>query len=238
MFLVGFLSVSFLSKVKLLVAGAVIALIGFSFLPGVLKARYSTMVSDDVVYGDDVTSDIQESARLSSGSRKELLKGGVILTAKNPLFGVGMGNFAAASNERSLLEKRHQDWSVSHNSYVQLSSETGVPGLIFYALAMAFAWLRTGFVIKRANVSTEWGELSRVALCLRLGLVGLFVLMFFGSIAYENYFPCFAGLAVALEWASRQLLIKESAAVPSIQARPLTGLNPRLARRQNQPLPV
>jgi hypothetical protein len=68
--------------------------------------------------------------------------------------------------------------------------------------------------------------------------VGLFVLMFFGSIAYENYFPCFAGLAVALEWASRQLLIKESAAVPSIQARPLTGLNPRLARRQNQPLPV
>ena len=170
-------------------------------------------------------------------SRKELLKGGIIMTLKNPLFGVGMGNFAAASNERSLLEHNHTDWSVSHNSYVQLSSETGVPGLIFYAMAMVFAWLRTGFVMKRANLSTEWAELARAGLCLRLGLTAVFVLMFFGSIAYQNYFPCFAGLAVALEFSTRQVL-RESAAVPAMPVLPSMGLKPRLARGQNQPLPV
>jgi hypothetical protein len=92
--------------------------------------------------------------------------------------------------------------------------------------------------MKRAKVSTEWAELARVALFLRLGLVGLFVLMFFGSIAYENYFPCFAGLAVGLEWSAKQLLLKQSTAVPSSPGRPLMGLNPRLGRGQNQPLPV
>jgi O-antigen ligase len=237
MFLGLVLSVSFLSKVKLLVAGAAIFLIAFGILPNVLKARYSTLISDQVVFGDDVSYDVQASARLSAVSRKDLLKAGFIMTARNPIFGVGMGNFAAAANERSLAELRHMNWSVSHNSYLQLSSETGILGLLLYAMSMVFAWRATRFVTKRAQISPEWAELARIALCLRLGLLGLFVLMFFGSIAYESYYPCFAGLVVSLEWCTKQLLQTEAAAMAPVR-QPAMGVKPRLARGHSQPLPV
>jgi O-antigen ligase len=179
---------------------------------------------------------VQDSARRSTMSRRALLLRGAVMTAKHPVFGVGMGNFAPASNE-NLKTGQRMDWGVSHNSYVQISSETGIPGLLFYGLAMAFSWFRTRAIKKRAWVSAEWAELARIALGLRAGMLGLFILMFFGCLAYDFYFPCFAGLAVALEWSARNLMKQESVVVPYQRVAPPQDVKPRLPRG-HQPLPV
>jgi hypothetical protein len=79
--------------------------------------------------------------------------------------------------------------------------------------------------------------LARIALGLRAGMLGLFILMFFGCLAYDFYFPCFAGLAVALEWSARNLMKQESVVVPYQRVAPPQDVKPRLPRG-HQPLPV
>ena len=163
------------------------------------------------------------------------------MTAKHPIFGVGMGNFAPASNE-NVKSGQRGDWGVTHNSYLQISSETGTPGLAFYALAMMLSWYKAKHVRKRAGFGPEWAELARIALGLRVGLLGLLVLMFFGSLAYNFYFPCFAGLVVALEFCSNQLMAKEAAAAAAAAAgrtEAVAGGPRKLSRGgYKQPLPA
>jgi hypothetical protein len=58
--------------------------------------------------------------------------------------------------------------------------------------------------------------------------------MFFGSLAYDFYFPCFAGLAVGLEWCAKELMQKDSATA----MRPPSVAEPKLPRGYKQPLPA
>ncbi len=77
--------------------------------------RIRSLVSNDVrVYGD------------AKGPRAELLVKSLIITAKRPLFGVGPGNFASYTGL----------WKVTHNTYTELSSESGIPALILFLLVI------------------------------------------------------------------------------------------------------
>jgi O-antigen ligase len=240
-FVLLLLEVSLVNKVKLLVGGCLMLLLIMGFLTRDLKARYGTLFSDDLVYGDEHTFEVQDSARRSTIGRRNLLLRGAVMTAKHPIFGVGMGNFAPASNE-NVKSGQRGDWGVTHNSYLQISSETGIPGLAFYALAMMLSWYKAKHVRKRAGFGPEWAELARIALGLRVGLLGLLVLMFFGSLAYNFYFPCFAGLVVALEFCSNQLMAKEAAAAAAAAAgrtEAVAGGPRKLSRGgYKQPLPA
>ena len=63
----------------------------------------------------------------SLDARRELLTESIRVTMHHPLFGVGPGNFQAYT----------QSWHVTHNTYTELSSETGLPGLgLFLAILL------------------------------------------------------------------------------------------------------
>jgi|GEM_PF-7051475 len=65
----------------------------------------------------------------SAVARIELMRAGFVSTIKNPVFGLGLGNFAVTWKD--VL------WNPStHNLFLKVSSETGVPGLILFIAAL------------------------------------------------------------------------------------------------------
>jgi hypothetical protein len=77
--------------------------------------RIKSLVSNDVsVYGN------------AKEARGELLVKSLVTTATHPLFGVGPGQFASYSGL----------WRVTHNTYSEISSESGIPALILFLLVL------------------------------------------------------------------------------------------------------
>jgi len=77
--------------------------------------RIKSIVSNDVqVYGD------------AKEERYELLVESLKITARRPIFGVGAGQFASYSGM----------WQPTHNTYTELSSESGIPALVLFLLVI------------------------------------------------------------------------------------------------------
>jgi len=51
------------------------------------------------------------------------------LTFEHPILGVGPGEFMDAEAEEAAVAGKKAMWHFTHNSYTELSSETGLPGL-------------------------------------------------------------------------------------------------------------
>jgi O-antigen ligase len=101
-------------------------------MPGSYSSRLLTIL--------DTKSDETGSAQ----ERRALLDRAISLAVKRPIIGVGMSNFPIYSvNQR-----------VAHNSYLEISAELGLAGLIAY-LILIFAPLRTCRAIER---ETKPGE--------------------------------------------------------------------------------
>jgi putative inorganic carbon (hco3(-)) transporter len=125
----------------------------------------------------------------SSTARTELLKRSLLVAARHPFVGIGMGNFHFVS--------LHDQ--VSHNAYTQVSAELGVAALVFYVLLMVTP-------IKRLRIiENETFEQSRkqatsyyLAIGLQASIIGYMVSSFFLSVAYLWYIYYLVGFAVAL----------------------------------------
>jgi O-antigen ligase len=115
------------------------------------------------------------AAYASAKIRQEVFWRSVEVTKEHPLFGVGPGNFMQVSNS----------WHVAHNSFTQISSEGGVPALIFYVLIL---W--SGFVNIRATRRFAQGQRQGILLAkgLHASLAGYVVGSCFLSVPYA-FFP-------------------------------------------------
>jgi probable O-glycosylation ligase (exosortase A-associated) len=119
----------------------------------------------------------------------------VRLVARNPAIGVGLGQDILALDR---LRSR-PTWRSVHNAYLQCAVDLGVPGLLlFVALLVASVrsarWVEA--VAARAPALNDLGILASGA---RVALLAFVVGAFFHPIAYQFYFFCVAGLAVALK---------------------------------------
>jgi len=134
---------------------------------GTLKKRYEAIFNP------------QESGSAwgSAEQRNMLLKRSIVITFEHPLFGVGPGNFEVVSGV----------WHVTHNTYTQISSETGLPGFILYMMILWCAWsnLRQARRITRAR-----SELGLLTASIQASLAAFLVGSFFASEGYQ-YFTYF-----------------------------------------------
>jgi putative inorganic carbon (HCO3(-)) transporter len=172
--------------VFVIVLGA-IAIIGFSG-PAGFGNRVSTIFHPD----EDKTG--------SSSDRRVLLDRGIETTLQHPLVGIGPGNFPLVS------AKEANDWHSTHNTYVQLSSEAGIPALILFLLmfAGAFSSLRRGrkLVPDDKNAQVLIGAVRASLLALAIGA-------FFADTAYQ-FFPYFlVAYAAALLQITRKINERE-----------------------------
>lgn len=134
-------------------------------------ARISTLFTD---------ADIQDSGdRGSLDARKELLMESIQVTLEHPLFGVGPGNFQAYT----------QSWHVTHNTYTELSSETGLIGLGLFLAIVVLTFRNLGKVAKSERYKND-PQMQLFTNALRAGLAAYVVGAAFASTAY-TLFPYF-----------------------------------------------
>jgi O-antigen ligase len=163
----------------------VLALATIPFLPGEASTRLASIFSPNRATSEAAESQMQRTALLM-----ESLK----FTMQHPLLGVGPGTFEEyQADEASKLGERGM-WHETHNSYTQVSSECGIPAIVFYlaAIAMTFGVFRRGR--KSANA-----DIRSVSTLLALMLVSFCTCMFFLSQAYGFGFPVMGGIAVSID---------------------------------------
>jgi len=112
----------------------------------------------------------------SAAARKELLKESIQITATHPLFGIGPGNFASETRL----------WHVTHNTYTQLSAETGLPGLILFLLILRQVFRNLKDIRKTERFRTD-PVVRTFTGALRASFVGYLLGAFFASYAYELF---------------------------------------------------
>ncbi len=123
-------------------------------------------------------------------ARRELLVASIDEAVHHPIFGIGVGNFGAAT----------RTWRVSHNSYTEFAAEGGFPALFLY-LAILYLAFRNLRRIRLLAVYRENAEVRVFAGALWASLLAFAIGSFFASFEYE-LFPYFmvAYTSVLYRW--------------------------------------
>ena len=219
-------SLSFLNKLKLVVGVAFVIVVVMGSLSTEQRARYMTMFGGSTGEAEDV----EQSAILSRQERLELLKQSIRATFANPVFGVGPGVYEAYADDLALREGRRTNWQVTHNSYTQLSSEGGIPALIFWIGAVLACMKATRAIYKAEGYGDI--QVARLAYAMFLTLIIFAITAAFDSVVYQMYFPTLAGLTVALV----HCVSVERSRSPRL-AEPLPASNPNYRIRPMAPKP-
>jgi O-antigen ligase len=209
---VGLLKVSMANKFKIVGVAFVALLVGALVIDRVAIERYKTMFDSSGATMEAA------SARESAESRKYLLKEGIELTLTHPLFGIGMGVFPVAASALSESRGEHPLWLVSHNSYVQTSSEMGFVGFFLFVGMFGvclISILKVDSVAQRLHLT----EVRNMSLCILLSFTALMIHYFFDAAAYDVYLPMAAGLITSL-FMTAQPLIAEAEKPGSVDREP------------------
>jgi O-antigen ligase len=173
--------------------------------------RLSLLGSDAASLGSDAASDETESDVASVASqiqRQELLRTSLGYTFSHPVFGVGPDQFAAAVSQDAALAGQHAPWLGTHNTYTQVSSECGIPALLFYVavIGLCLRWNFSLYLQTRNHPADR--ELAALSLSLLAGTLVFAISAFFFHMAYSAYLPSLGGFTVALRFAA----VRQSAA--------------------------
>jgi putative inorganic carbon (hco3(-)) transporter len=117
----------------------------------------------------------------------------------HPLTGAGLGQDLLALN----ATRGHSTWRSVHNAYLQAAVDLGLPGLGLLLALLFASFANTRRVRRHAARRQDLGDLQTMASGVYLSLLAFSVAAFFHPIAYQFYFFCLAGLAVALVNAHR-----------------------------------
>jgi O-antigen ligase len=219
-FLIVFWRLPAAAKAGVLVAGAMLVPFAGSLASRAAIDRFRTLFAGS----NQIDSVSMAEATESKDARKDLLIQSLKLTAAHPVFGVGPGMFPVATGWR-WSEGVGMGWRQTHNTYTELSSETGIPGLLLYVAAMVWCFRRLSAIRRATRAHPHLREIHDMAYCLFLSLLTFALSGPFSSMAYLVHFPMLAGITTSFEFALRPLLVPPAVS----RARPLS-VRPALAR--------
>ena len=180
-------------RVVAILLGLVIAALIPAIAPRPALSRWGTLFGEQDVEANE-----------SAATRAYLFKRSVSLTFEHPLFGVGPDQFGNYEGKRRPLQGEYGSWQATHCSFTQVSSECGLPALIFYIAGLAWAIL----LIRRTHRNARLQGLDDIAnacLCYLVAMTGFFVAITFLSSAYRFYYSAMIGLAVAIHSAANKI---------------------------------
>lgn len=154
--------------------------------------------------GETGTEEAME-AEGSKEARRAVALRALKYTFQRPIFGVGPNVFQDYDAQVTLSSgARRAQWQETHNGYLQVSVELGIPALLFKvgALVSAFLLLRRTYVNSRKV--PELALLSSCSFCLMGSLVMAMVFELFLSQGYAFWTFCVLGLTAALEFSLRE----------------------------------
>jgi O-antigen ligase len=97
----------------------------------------------------------------------------------------------------------------THNAYTQVSSEQGIPALVFYVTAIVIGLRISWRVYKKTRGNVGWADLNMLALSHFAALLFFAVNAFFHHSGGSMFLPCAVGLAIAIDYISQGLLTKD-----------------------------
>ena len=144
------------------------------------------------------SQDASAEALESQASRRYLLRKSLEYTFTHPLFGVGPGQFSAYEGSHNKIIGTHGSWHETHNTFTQVSAETGLPGFVMFAGGMLITLGTFRKIHAKARHRPECQDIAAASLAMLLGFAGFMSAVTFLSFGYFFYFPAMGGLAVAM----------------------------------------
>lgn len=178
-------------RLALLLLLPLLALSALSFSP-TARERIGTLFGDDAPNSRD-----EELAASSSLARRLALEQSLQLTLENPIFGVGPGVFQSASAHMGKAAGMRALWVETHNSYTQVSSETGIPGAIFFCSAILMSLRDLLRIRKQTKNNPRLKQVHDTSFYLLLGFSAFALTSLFSSVAYGFLFWMLFGLCAA-----------------------------------------
>jgi O-antigen ligase len=192
------------------------AVIIVAALPRATFLRLGTLVSDS---GDAA---VQGDAEGSSEARRALFKKSIEYTFLHPVFGVGPGRFSDYEGGESQKAGQRGMWHETHNSFTQISSECGIPALIFFVAAIVSAFRLALKTYRQARLSPMNADISAAMFCLMLGIIGFMSAITFANFGYRFYEPAMCGLCIAMYGAAQhEMAARKFRAASAVPAGPL-----------------
>jgi O-antigen ligase len=89
-------------------------------------------------------------------------------------------------------------WLVTHNTYTQISSEMGIPGLIIYLVFLYQCFKPLNSILRTKYSGRDWQVLRALTKSLRAAFVIVVMVGLFGAFGYDVNVPVLAGMSCAL----------------------------------------
>jgi hypothetical protein len=196
------------NRLMIVAVAVLMAAVGPLLLSSDLRARYSTILGGSAV--NEQEASVIDSADESKEGRVELIRYAFLLTARNPIFGVGMFQFAPCAVDLAVSEGKVMGWHPVHSFLLLVMAETGIPGVILYTSVLFFclrALLRIG---KFTRNRKDLGMAREVSETLLYSFVGFATCMLFSPSAYTFQFPLMAALVTALYLFTKDQIASET----------------------------
>jgi O-antigen ligase len=185
----------------------------------------------------------QTEAQGSLIGRKELVNDAINAALSHPVFGIGPGQFV----EYRFNEVRNPDGTTkpylpSHNTYLEIASESGFPGLLLYLafLICIFSAIRRSRKMNQVRTSPD-ESISQICLCAEAALVYFAVCAAFMTCDRHPHQFVLAGIAIALAkitTAQDKEEPEEDKQEPGIVARQRVAAPPPARRHARRPVPA
>jgi O-antigen ligase len=178
--------------------GGLLALIIIAALPNITANRLGSLFGEQNI-----------EAEASANIRGTLFRQSITYTLQHPLFGVGPDQFSNyQSNEH---EVKRTLWHPTHCAWTQVSSECGMPALIFFVMGLGSAFWG---VARAYRAARERGntDIANACYCYQMALIGFLVSITFLSNAYTATIPMMIGLGIAMSVAAARQMAKPSPA--------------------------
>lgn len=225
-----------MSQRMVLVGVTVVTLVVSVFLvPKVTLQRYLTIFGGQPAEIVDVHE--YEGAIGSTEARKNLLRNSLRLTLENPIFGVGPGMFSVGDADQAKGDGRKASWQVTHNTYTEVSSESGLPAFFLFCGSLVSSMWGLNRILVQARRRGADSILAKMSFYLLLSTFGFSACIFFGSMAYRYYMPSLIGLITAFVFAAhRELLLPVTPSQPA--SRPVPNPLARFGSQRQQERPA
>jgi O-antigen ligase len=141
----------------------------------------------------------REDVDASIASRKAIFQNGIKLIVKNPVFGVGLGNFVPATERYMFDYDLHPRarYHVAHNTLLEIAAETGIFRMGIF-LWMLFSGLKLSLAAERTFRKAQCHFMANIAEATLFGLLGYSVCSLFLSQQYNRILYIYLGVAVVL----------------------------------------
>ena len=182
------------------------------FLPSETTSRLVSFFSASSGAADAAEAEQNAEAVDSTNARLDLQWRAIQLTGENLLLGIGPLNFADAVEE---MVRKHgggkSGWQVAHNSYLEVSAETGIPGVIFYAWNILLCLKLNFQALKRFKNQPGSRAPFLVTFSLLAATCTYAFGIFFTTIPYDFQLALLVGLTAAMNLASEEQSARNAA---------------------------